>query len=97
MNTSNRSETSRWPTSPRCLLGSVARREATIAVRPSHPLDTPFDIDLVEAERDRERAWEIGADVLPELPNRRQVRQRRRVAEKVVQGDEGVGLAAAIR
>jgi len=69
---------------------------ADLAVRPTHPLDAPLDIDLVEAECDRERAREIGADVLPEFAHRRQIRQCRRVAEEVVEGDEGMGLATAV-
>ena len=69
---------------------------ARLAVRPAHALDAPLDIDLVEAERDGERTRQIGADVLPKLMHRRQVRQHRRIAEEVVEGDEGVGLAASV-
>ena len=71
-------------------------QSTSVAVRPTHPLDAPLDIDLVEAECDRERAREIGADMLPEFAHRRQIRQCRRVAEEVVEGDEGMGLAAAV-
>ena len=73
----------------------VAERSG-LAVRPAHPFDASLDIDLVEAERDGERAREIGADVLAELLDRRQAWQRHRVAEEVVEGDEGMGLAAAV-
>ena len=46
-------------------------QRARLPVRPAHPFDAPLDVDLVEAERDGERAREIGADVLAELLDRR--------------------------
>ena len=73
----------------------VAQR-AGRAVRGAHPVDAPLHVDLVEAERHRKRGRQGGADVLPELPHRRQVRQPRRIAEQVVERDQGVGLAAAV-
>ena len=69
---------------------------AGIAVRPPNPVDPPLDVDLVEAERHRERLRQRSAHVLPELLHRVDLGERGRVAEQVVEGDEGVGLAAAV-
>ena len=73
----------------------VAER-ARPAPRRAHALDAPLHVDLVEAERRDERARQAGADVLAELPHRGEVGQRLRVPEQVVEGDQGMGLAAAV-
>ena len=65
-------------------------------VRRAHPFDAPLHVDLVEAEGGGERAWQGAADVLAELPHGREVGQRLGVPEQVVEGDQGVGLAAAV-
>ena len=87
------------PVRPRELEREHAPRmaqRAGLPVRPAHPLDAPLRVDLVEAERGRERPRQLRADVLPELPHRRQVRQPGRVAEQVVEGDQRVRLPAAV-
>ena len=69
---------------------------ARLPVRRAHVLDAPFGVDLVEAQGHGEGARQIGADMAPELPDRRHVGQRLRVAEQMVERDQGVGLAAAV-
>ena len=69
---------------------------ALLPVRRAHVFDAPFGVDLVEAQGHREGARQIGADMAPELPDRRQVGQRLWVSEQVVERDQRVGLAAAI-
>ena len=69
---------------------------AGLPVRPAHPVDPPLHVDLVEAERHRERLRQLPAHVLPELLHCLDPGQRGRVAEQVVEGDEGMGLAAAV-
>ena len=73
----------------------VAER-ARSALRCAHALDAPLHVGLVEAERRDERARQAGADVLAELPHRGEIGQRLRVPEQVVEGDQGMGLAAAV-
>ena len=71
-------------------------QRARFTVWPAHALDAALGVDLVEAQGDRERRRQLGADVLAKLPHRRHVRQRRRFPEQVVEGDQRVGLAAAV-
>ena len=67
-----------------------------LAVRRTYSVDPLFHVDLVEAERHRERLRQLCPHVLPELLHGLQAGQRGRVAEQVVERDEGVGLAAAV-
>ena len=67
-----------------------------LAARPANVLDPPLHVDLVEAERRDEGARELPSDRLAELPHRRQVGKRRRIAEEVVEHDQGVGLPPAV-
>ena len=87
------------PCSARKLEGQHAPRMAQRAGLPVWSADSgnaPLDVDLVEAERYRKRPWKLSADMLPELPHRRQIRQRRRIAEQVIERDQRVRLAAAV-
>ena len=82
------------------LVGQHAPRVAKrtrLAIRRPHPLDAAFDVDLVEAERRGMGAREPAAGVLPELANRSRVRQGIGRSEQVVQRNERVRLAAAVR
>ena len=69
---------------------------ADLPVGSAHPVDPPLHVDLVEAEGHRERPRQRPAHVLPELLHRLDPGQGGRVAEQVVEGDEGMGLAAAV-
>ena len=69
---------------------------ARLAVRRPNPVDPPLDVDLVEAERHRERLRQLRPHVLPELLNRLDVGQRGRISKQVVERNEGMGLSAAI-
>ena len=67
-----------------------------LAVRRPNPVDSPLDVNLVEAKRHRKRLRKIRAHVLPELLHRLDVGQRGRVSKQVVERDEGMGLATAV-
>ena len=87
------------PVRPRELEREHAPRmleRAGLPARRAHPVDPPLHVDLVEAERHRERLRQLPAHVLPELLHGLDPGQGGRVAEQVVEGDEGVGLAAAV-
>ena len=70
---------------------------APLSVGGVHALDALLHVDLVEAERGRGSSGKVGVGVLTKLPNSSDVRQPIGIVEQVMESDERVRLAAAVR